>query len=1265
MLLSIRLKGISMRKLVMLYWLPSLPFMLTLLVSVNNSSAGTFASWRPLIEGQNYSSYELALDGRVLEGFELCWYATSNSDVKFSGYVEIRVFNGLGELVSFYKYGSDVPYIFPSPATFPNNVTGWHIVYGILPKRTPVNKVVFNLYLTDGFPRLVAQLSWLSPWNPNLDVNFHPLSYEGSVSWSGYESLPRGKVWAHAAGLGTIFGWGSPQKSSVDYVVWKSFDAPTPPAWFDRSASVYIDSTYAGTINVIGEGFTGQGGYCAAIQTGIGQGFWITDAIAQGYEQCLQKVSSHSDEGFIQDLTQNVASGVVDISLDIMEASIIGYIKFALESAQLISTLFDIDQGLAEAKTVIFNNVSLDKDRRVYAWIRIKGLVVALGFAHSILSFYTDGTFEGDLHGNRGIELGSVLIHYQGPYSPEVVSTSPENGAINVSPDPKLKFVFSKNIVLANQSGIVLKRVNVPGVIPCINNIGETGNVLLVKPKQSLSPNSQYELEISAGAVRVKDSSTTNVVPYVLRFTTGEPFLIIGSEPSNGAIGFPLLDTLSLTFNDVVIGKGDAFNSIVLKDSHGNVIGQTAKGVDYCDLLGTNVSLRLKVHPSLLPNQQYVWEIPKDAFRNSNGNPNFPVNIRFTTASPVQVVETTPKNNEVDVPVNRLYICICFSGSVVPGNNFNKITLKTGDRSVGLETSVGDNRMYLQPKTPLEFDKVYALTIPEGALKDPGTGAPSLQYILSFRTAAPPKITQTYPKDNSTNVYRDQVVSITFSEEIRLSGEGYEPIIFPKTDSGKKISLALNIEHKTLILKPDLPEPVFPANTKITITVPKGSITDLRGTPLQYDYSFSFSTGINAAPPVVIWTSPSDGETNVQLDSVIYIRFNKSIKEGPNWNNISLSTASGQAVEVSKVINYDVQLELHPKQQLKKNTQYVAYLPSGCVSSTLLSAPMAEPYSFSFRTQFRSGSQQPTGIRIPFDNKGDVNKDGKVDAGDAILTLRISVGLLELSKEQLYLADLDEDGEISANDAYIILEKVIGLLAPNKLVSASEEKMPLVALGEVKGRQYETIQVPIEIGNFDMVRAGEIKVSYDSRVLRVVDVLSCKEDELISYNIAEPGIVYIAFVSTGVPTERQLAQIMFQAIAKGVSALRLEYVKLYGGSGAFANVQKKDGCFRPLGPIPACDTLLQNYPNPFNPDTWIPYQLSEETSVSIQIFDISGKLVRELNLGVKAPGFYLEPGKAAHWDGKNEMGEDVASGVYFYTLRTNKVVTTKKMIISR
>ena len=96
---------------------------------------------------------------------------------------------------------------------------------------------------------------------------------------------------------------------------------------------------------------------------------------------------------------------------------------------------------------------------------------------------------------------------------------------------------------------------------------------------------------------------------------------------------------------------------------------------------------------------------------------------------------------------------------------------------------------------------------------------------------------------------------------------------------------------------------------------------------------------------------------------------------------------------------------------------------------------------------------------------------------------------------------------------------------------------------------------------------------------------------------------------------------------------------------------------------PKKTALLANYPNPFNPETWIPYQLAQSADVTVMIYSADGKLIRTLAFGAQAVGLYQSRSRAAYWDGKNQVGERVASGIYFYQLRTPTFHQTRRLVI--
>ncbi|MCD6507345.1 hypothetical protein J7M22_12090 [Candidatus Poribacteria bacterium] len=102
-----------------------------------------------------------------------------------------------------------------------------------------------------------------------------------------------------------------------------------------------------------------------------------------------------------------------------------------------------------------------------------------------------------------------------------------------------------------------------------------------------------------------------------------------------------------------------------------------------------------------------------------------------------------------------------------------------------------------------------------------------------------------------------------------------------------------------------------------------------------------------------------------------------------------------------------------------------------------------------------------------------------------------------------------------------------------------------------------------------------------------------------------------------------------------------------------------------LREVPERTELLPNYPNPFNPETWIPFRLARDGEVVIRIYDIQGELVRELNLGRLGAGVYESKDRAAYWDGRNDIGEEVSSGIYMIELSVGGYRGVRKMCLMR
>jgi hypothetical protein len=295
--------------------------------------------------------------------------------------------------------------------------------------------------------------------------------------------------------------------------------------------------------------------------------------------------------------------------------------------------------------------------------------------------------------------------------------------------------------------------------------------------------------------------------------------------------------------------------------------------------------------------------------------------------------------------------------------------------------------------------------------------------------------------------------------------------------------------------------------------------------------------------------------------------------------------------------------------------------------------------------------------------KGDVNGDGSIKSNDAILALRIAAQLLVPTAQQLCAADYNGDGAVKSNDAILILRKSAGLIAPSKEI-LSADRYIAISLDEAYGEAGQSITVPLRIDNPDVLAGGDVWIAYDNSVLKAVNVLP-ENGIMLAGNVSKPGMVRVAFASMGRLTGETIARIKFDVLKNADSPLTIQNFELYDNDGILLGTRALSKEFISYYSKPKYSALLQNFPNPFNPETWIPYQITEDCDVTINILNSLGTTVRKINLGNKPAGLYMTQGRAAYWDGKDDSGSAVASGIYFYSIKAGEYWAVKKMIIVR
>ena len=294
----------------------------------------------------------------------------------------------------------------------------------------------------------------------------------------------------------------------------------------------------------------------------------------------------------------------------------------------------------------------------------------------------------------------------------------------------------------------------------------------------------------------------------------------------------------------------------------------------------------------------------------------------------------------------------------------------------------------------------------------------------------------------------------------------------------------------------------------------------------------------------------------------------------------------------------------------------------------------------------------------------DVNRDGRVSVLDLVL-----VAVYYGTRRAGLRADVNTDGVVNVQDFVLV---AAGVDAAADALSQQTVKAMLLAAAEQAAEieagaggpvQFSTpqhISIPDTTAPSnltDVNRDGQVNVLD----LVLVAVYYGTRRAGLRADVNTDGVVNVqdfVLVAAGV-----------DAAADALSQQTVEAVLLAAAEQA-AEIEAVAGA--PIGvsmpphiSIPDTTTLLPNYPNPFNPETWIPYQLAEDSKVTMQIYDARSVLVRTLPLGHQRAGLYYSRSRAAHWDGKNQHGEPVASGVYFYTLTAGDFTATRKLLIAK
>ncbi|MFA3783783.1 FlgD immunoglobulin-like domain containing protein [Melioribacteraceae bacterium 4301-Me] len=412
------------------------------------------------------------------------------------------------------------------------------------------------------------------------------------------------------------------------------------------------------------------------------------------------------------------------------------------------------------------------------------------------------------------------------------------------------------------------------------------------------------------------------------------------------------------------------------------------------------------------------------------------------------------------------------------------------------------------------------------------------------------------------------------------------------------------------------------ANSPYTITV---RATSTNG--LHTDKVFTVTVNnVNQAP---VWTG-----TGTQTHA------SDSVKSG---NTLSLTY---QAKDLDGVIaNYSVSVSPSIG---SPNTYSITSL--GVFTFTPTFAEAGNTYTFTITATDNEGATANTTTQVkvlyPL-AKGDLSGDNAIDAGDASLVLQAVVGKITLTPEQQYAADVDGTPGITAYDAYYILFYSAYGYWPSSSPKASAVT-GTVEFNSLSSGENGIINLPLKLTNTSGVYAVTSVVNIDANAIDIVSVSKHTPDNWTMFYNVDNGQLKVAMAGTTPLTDGDVLVI-------GLKLKTQESVVNLTGS-AQLNNEIQANLMANVREVPTSFSMSQNYPNPFNPTTTIKYAIPEKAQVKLTIYNMLGQQIKTLVNTEQDAGFYK-----VTWDGTNDFGSRVASGIYIYRIEAGKYVSTMKM----
>lgn len=306
---------------------------------------------------------------------------------------------------------------------------------------------------------------------------------------------------------------------------------------------------------------------------------------------------------------------------------------------------------------------------------------------------------------------------------------------------------------------------------------------------------------------------------------------------------------------------------------------------------------------------------------------------------------------------------------------------------------------------------------------------------------------------------------------------------------------------------------------------------------------------------------------------------------------------------------------------------------------------------------------------------GDVSLNGSVQAFDAAMVLQSNVSLITLNATQNVVADVTGNGSISAMDASYILQFVTGLI--NKFPAEELFTQPVFPdvsaarfeLAQVQSAPNATVRVPLHIKQADGIFSADLRIEADPQALQFQSVSNLLPGMQVNQQYdAVSGTLRLSVAGLQqLQGDVQLLELIYETSAS-TDAHLLVPVKFTAATGnetdlqtsAVAGVVEIQGLTTSVNNVgdKQYNVLQPVYPNPVEGAAWLSFALDRATEVSLELTDLQGRRLAILKSGTMEAGFYRIP-----WDGRDEAGNRLASGMYLVRLTAASLHSVQRILV--